>query len=154
MMDGKSVAKETEDTLKVRVQKLKEEKGFIPTLATILVGNDPASATYVKMKGNACERVGMKSLKVELPEETTTDQLLKKIEELEKQLADLKLELTQAKPKKSDRLSVGEEVNVLNPGRGQESQGTISKVNYKTGRATVSTTKGKISRVFKNLERK
>ena len=82
MMDGKSVAKETEDTLKVRVQKLKEEKGFIPTLATILVGNDPASATYVKMKGNACERVGMKSLKVELPEETTTDQLLKKIEEL------------------------------------------------------------------------
>ena len=82
MMDGKSVAKETEDALKVRVQKLKEEKGFIPTLATVLVGNDPASATYVKMKGNACERVGMKSLKVELPEETTTDELLKKIEEL------------------------------------------------------------------------
>ena len=82
IMDGKSVAKETEDALQVRVQKLKEEKGFIPTLATILVGNDPASATYVKMKGNACERVGMKSLKVELPEETTTDQLLKKIEEL------------------------------------------------------------------------
>jgi len=82
MMDGKSVAKETEDTLKVRVQKLKEEKGFIPTLATVLVGNDPASATYVKMKGNACERVGMKSLKVELPEETTTEELLKKIEEL------------------------------------------------------------------------
>ena len=82
IMDGKSVAKEKEDALKVRVQKLKEEKGFIPTLATILVGNDPASATYVKMKGNACERVGMKSLKVELPEETTTDQLLKKIEEL------------------------------------------------------------------------
>ena len=82
IMDGKSVAKETEDALKVRVQKLKEEKGFIPTLATVLVGNDPASATYVKMKGNACERVGMKSLKVELPEETTTDELLKKIDEL------------------------------------------------------------------------
>ena len=80
--------------------------------------------------------------------------VLKKIEELEKQLADLKLELTRAKPKKSDRLSVGEEVNVLNPGRGQESQGTISKVNSKTGRATVSTAKGKISRAFKNLERK
>jgi methylenetetrahydrofolate dehydrogenase (NADP+)/methenyltetrahydrofolate cyclohydrolase len=82
IMDGKSVAKETEEALKVRVQKLKEEKGFIPTLATVLVGNDPASATYVKMKGNACERVGMKSLKVELPEETTTDELLSKIEEL------------------------------------------------------------------------
>ena len=81
-MDGKSVAKETEEALKERVQKLKEEKGFIPILATVLVGNDPASATYVKMKGNACERVGMKSLKVELPEETTTDELLKKIQEL------------------------------------------------------------------------
>ncbi len=82
IMDGKSVAKETEEALKERVQKLKEEKGFIPMLATVLVGNDPASATYVKMKGNACERVGMKSLKVELPEETTTDELLKKIQEL------------------------------------------------------------------------
>ena len=82
IMDGKSVAKETEEALKERVQRLKEEKGFIPTLATVLVGNDPASATYVKMKGNACERVGMKSLKVELPEETTTDELLSKIEEL------------------------------------------------------------------------
>ena len=82
IMDGKSVAKETEEALKERVHRLKEEKGFIPTLATVLVGNDPASATYVKMKGNACERVGMKSLKVELPEETTTDELLSKIEEL------------------------------------------------------------------------
>ena len=82
IMDGKSVAKETEEALKERVQRLKEEKGFIPTLATVLVGNDPASATYVKMKGNACERVGMKSLKVELPEETSTDELLSKIEEL------------------------------------------------------------------------
>ena len=84
----------------------------------------------------------------------TSREVLKKIEELEKQLASLKLELTQPKPKKSDRLIVGEKVNILNPGRGQESHGKISKVNYKTCRATVSTTKGKISRVFKNLERR
>jgi hypothetical protein len=80
--------------------------------------------------------------------------VLKKIKELEKQLADLKIELTQTKTKKSNRLRVGEEVNVLNPGRDQESYGKIFKVNYKTGRATVSTTRGKISRAFKNLERK
>ena len=49
IMDGKSVAKETEEALKERVQKLKEEKGFIPMLATVLVGNDQVSATYVKM---------------------------------------------------------------------------------------------------------
>ncbi len=84
----------------------------------------------------------------------TSRNVLKKIEELEKQLADLKIELTQDKAKKSDRLKVGDEVNVLNPGRGQESHGKISKVNYKTGRATVSTARGKISRAFKNLERK
>ena len=68
--------------LKKRVEKIKQEKGYVPTLATILVGNDPASATYVKMKGNACERVGMKSLKVELPETTTTEELLDKIIDL------------------------------------------------------------------------
>ena len=81
-MDGKSVAKETEEALKERVKKIKQEKGYVPTLATILVGNDPASATYVKMKGNACERVGMKSLKVELPETTSTEELLDKIRDL------------------------------------------------------------------------
>ena len=82
IMDGKSVAKETEEALKQRVEKIKQEKGYVPTLATILVGNDPASATYVKMKGNACERVGMKSLKVELPETTSTEELLDKIRDL------------------------------------------------------------------------
>ena len=82
ILDGKKVAAETEDLLKNRVETLKSTKGYTPTLATILVGNDPASATYVKMKGNACERVGMNSLKVELPESTTTEELLNKIFEL------------------------------------------------------------------------
>ncbi len=82
ILDGKKVAAETEDLLKNRVDSLKSTKGYTPTLATILVGNDPASATYVKMKGNACERVGMNSLKVELSESTTTKELLNKIFEL------------------------------------------------------------------------
>jgi len=51
-------------------------------LATILVGADPASATYVKMKGNACARVGMESIRVEMSEQTTTGELLAKIKEL------------------------------------------------------------------------
>src|ERR1700740_2914041 len=53
-----------------------------PILATILVGSDPASATYVRMKGNACRRVGMESLSIELPEDTTTQQLLSAIDQL------------------------------------------------------------------------
>jgi methylenetetrahydrofolate dehydrogenase (NADP+)/methenyltetrahydrofolate cyclohydrolase len=83
-MDGKKVAVDTEESLINRVKSLKSQKGYVPTLATILVGNDPASATYVKMKGNACERIGMKSMKVELNSETTTDELLEQISELNK----------------------------------------------------------------------
>ena len=81
-LDGKSLSQSTEQELAERVLTIKNQKGFVPILATILVGSDPASSTYVKMKGNACERIGMKSLKVELDENTTTDELLLKIDEL------------------------------------------------------------------------
>ena len=82
IMDGKRLALSSEEELKLRVAALLEKKNFVPILATILVGSDPASATYVKMKGNACERIGMKSIKVELDSDTTTEELLSKIGEL------------------------------------------------------------------------
>ena len=82
ILNGKSLSLSTEKLLSERVLAIKNEKGFVPILATILVGSDPASGTYVRMKGNACERVGMKSLKVELDEKTSTEELLKKIIEL------------------------------------------------------------------------
>ena len=82
ILDGKALAKTTEEELSVRVAKLKEKTGKTPILATILVGDDPASATYVKMKGNACARVGMESIRVHLPETTTTKELIAKIQEL------------------------------------------------------------------------
>lgn len=83
VLDGKALAKEIEETLKSRVAAvIARDHGRVPVLATILVGSDPASATYVKMKGNACARVGMASRKVELPESTTTAQLLAAIDEL------------------------------------------------------------------------
>lgn len=83
VLDGKAVAQQTEAELSVRVARLKEKSGGkTPILATILVGDDPASETYVRMKGNACARVGMESLKVELPASTTTEQLLATIHEL------------------------------------------------------------------------
>tara|TARA_Y100001968_G_scaffold4045_1_gene3553 strand:- start:654 stop:1487 length:834 start_codon:yes stop_codon:yes gene_type:complete len=82
VLDGKIVSSEAEEELSKRVKKIFESKGFVPILATILVGNDPASTTYVKMKGNACERVGMRSMKVELNDKTTTEELLSKIHEL------------------------------------------------------------------------
>ncbi|GAB3106772.1 bifunctional methylenetetrahydrofolate dehydrogenase/methenyltetrahydrofolate cyclohydrolase FolD [Aestuariicella hydrocarbonica] len=83
VMDGKALAQKTEQELSTRVTALKaKSNGQTPILATILVGGDPASATYVKMKGNACTRIGMDSLKVEMSEATTTEQLLAKIDEL------------------------------------------------------------------------
>ena len=82
VLDGKALSKQMEAELAVRVQAIKDRTGKTPILATILVGDDPASATYVKMKGNACRRVGMESLKVVLPAETTTAELLAEIDKL------------------------------------------------------------------------
>jgi len=83
VLDGKACAKEIEAELSVRVARLPESAaGSPPILATILVGDDPASATYVRMKGNACRRVGMESLSIHLPGATTTEQLLTAIDEL------------------------------------------------------------------------
>ena len=81
ILDGKALAHLAEEDIKVSVSKLKE-KGVTPTLATILVGLDPASATYVKMKQNACARLGMDSIAVELSKDTTTEELLEAIEKL------------------------------------------------------------------------
>ena len=82
ILDGKKLARELEGELSTRVSRIIEKTGRTPILATVLVGNDPASETYVRMKGNACKRVGMDSEKVLLPEETTTEELVKTIQGL------------------------------------------------------------------------
>jgi len=81
ILDGKGLALIAEEEIKHKVSELKD-LGVIPTLATVLVGVDPASATYVKMKQNACARLGMQSIAIELSKETTTDELLEKITQL------------------------------------------------------------------------
>ena len=80
-LDGKELSRISEESIKKKVQEL-SSKNIKPTLATILVGNDPASETYVKMKRNTCSRVGMESIAVELSEDTTTEEVLKKIRSL------------------------------------------------------------------------
>lgn len=81
LLDGKKLATASEIEIANGVSELKS-KGINPTLATILVGNDPASETYVRMKRNTCKRVGMESIAVELSELTTTEELLNTINEL------------------------------------------------------------------------
>ena len=81
ILDGKKLANESEKEIYESVLLLKES-GIIPTLATILVGEDPASETYVRMKQQTCKRVGMESVAINLPKETSTEELLSKIDEL------------------------------------------------------------------------
>lgn len=83
ILDGKKIAQLTEAQLRNRVEVLKSRNdGRPPILATLLVGADPASATYVRMKKNACHRIGMQSIAVEMPSETSTEQVVSKIHEL------------------------------------------------------------------------
>ena len=78
---GKDVSEEIYGELRERIAALKS-KGVTPGLAVILVGEDPASQVYVRKKGEMCESLGMKSLTIRMPEETTQDELLAKVAEL------------------------------------------------------------------------
>jgi len=82
ILDGRRVALERESSLQPVISAWRERSGRVPCLATILVGTDPASATYVRMKGNACRRVGIEPLLVRLPGSTSTQQLLDQIQKL------------------------------------------------------------------------
>ena len=82
LLNGKEKALQIEEDLKQKVELLKTRLGFTPKFATILVGDNPASITYIKMKTRAMERIGMGFEKVELPENSTTQMVLDEIERL------------------------------------------------------------------------
>lgn len=81
LIDGKKISTEIKDELKEKVAQLKE-KGKEVTLAVIQVGNDPASTVYVGNKKKACAYIGINSLSYELPEETTQEELLDLVRQL------------------------------------------------------------------------
>lgn len=81
-LNGKVIAKEYEEKMKVRVNDVVSKLGFAPVLATILVGDDPASVTYVNMKAKACQRVGLQSRIIRLESSIQTEDLLRVINEL------------------------------------------------------------------------
>ena len=74
LLDGKIMAAELEEQLKARVAAL-ASRGFVPCLTVILVGEDPASQTYVSNKEKACQRLGIRSVTLRMPEETTQEEL-------------------------------------------------------------------------------
>lgn len=82
ILDGKKVAQQLLDRCAQRVREVVARTGVTPCLAAVLVGDDPASATYVRMKVKRCEAAGVRSLVVELPNATTTEQLISHIRRL------------------------------------------------------------------------
>jgi methylenetetrahydrofolate dehydrogenase (NADP+)/methenyltetrahydrofolate cyclohydrolase len=78
ILDGKTVSEKRLELLKEEIG----ESGLYPRLATVIVGNDPASQMYVRMKHRACERVGIGSIGIEIPSDTTTEKILESIAKL------------------------------------------------------------------------
>ncbi len=81
IIDGKAIAKEIREEIKLKVKKL-QRKGFVPGLAVILVGDDPASQVYVNNKAKACQECGIKSQVIRMPGTTSEEELLQLIEQL------------------------------------------------------------------------
>lgn len=84
IIDGKAFAEKLRADIALRVAKLKAEKGVTAGLAVVLVGEDPASEVYVRSKGKQTIEAGMKSFEYNLPADTSESELLKKIDELNK----------------------------------------------------------------------
>ena len=82
IIDGKDYASRLRGKLKIAVNDLKEKHKIVPGLAVVLVGNDPASEIYVRNKGIQTKEAGMNSFEYRLPENTSEDDLLAKVEEL------------------------------------------------------------------------
>ena len=80
LIDGKSLAKKVQTTIATEVAQLKQEKNIVPGLAVILIGDDPASHAYVKMKAKACENVGFYSITHNMPDTISQDEIIATIE--------------------------------------------------------------------------
>ena len=80
LIDGKSLAKKVQGTVASEVEQLKQEKNIVPGLAVILIGDDPASHAYVKMKAKACENVGFYSITHSMPDAISQEEIIATIE--------------------------------------------------------------------------
>jgi len=82
LLDGVALARRVLDGVRHKVETIRKATGVTPTLATVLVGDDPASAAYVRTKDKRCREVGIESRRIELPRETTTDRLVGLVNQL------------------------------------------------------------------------
>ena len=82
IIDGKAIAEKVRQEVRQAVARMKEDHGYTPGLATVLVGENPASATYVRSKRKTCEELGIRSIGHELPADATQQQVEKLVAEL------------------------------------------------------------------------
>ncbi len=121
IIDGKLVSKTVRENLVCEIEKFKAETNCTPGLAVVVVGNNPASAVYVRNKHKACLECGINSIEVALPEETTEEYLLSKIDELNCDdsvhgiLVQLPLPAHISEEKVIDRISPKKDVDAFHP---------------------------------------
>ena len=121
IIDGKLVSKTLREELINKIADFKSKNGITPGLAVVVVGNDPASAVYVRNKHRACLECGINSFEIALPEETTEETLLNKIDELNAReevhgiLVQLPLPKHITEQKVIDRISPKKDVDAFHP---------------------------------------
>ncbi len=79
LIDGKKVSADIKAELKIEIEELRLKTGKVPGLVVIIVGDNPASEVYVRNKHKSCVEVGINSIVVEMPAETTQEQLLEQV---------------------------------------------------------------------------
>ena len=81
-LDGREISREIRAEIKADIERLKQEQNLVPGLAVVLVGDNPASLSYVRSKGKACEELGIYSLQVDLPADASTAEVVEAVEQL------------------------------------------------------------------------
>jgi len=81
-LDGREISLEIRAEIKADIERLKQEQNLVPGLAVVLVGDNPASLSYVRSKGKACEELGIYSLQVDLPADASTASVVEAVEQL------------------------------------------------------------------------
>ena len=117
ILDGKATAAAVRDEVQIAVVKLKSSTGTMPGLAAVLVGNDPASAVYVRNKERACAAVGMHAETIKLPELSTQDEILSVINRLNEDNRFHGILLQLPLPKHIDE---GMMLRAINPGKDED----------------------------------
>jgi len=121
IIDGKLVSSSTRQTIALGVEKFKSDFGYAPGLAVVLVGDDPASAVYVRNKHKGCLEVGINSYEIKMPADASEGELLNKIDELNADpnvhgiLVQLPLPKHIGESKVIDRIDPNKDVDAFHP---------------------------------------